>query len=311
MRILCQSLLLLLVSACGGGGAAATVAAPPAEVAADIAVTVENALDVTRAGVRGAFDLQRLVYLGVSLLRAEKPETPAGNAPGTVSSREHVGPAGGTATFAWDDVDGGGAYTSPDVFTIDFDGYVSGALTLDGVMVVRGAIQGSLPSAGAWIVDGVARMLGLDVAVGAQTVTFDTELPFHFENRIIVELFELELAEDFAFGDYVIQRGASFLRYATSDVIRFSNNGAVYSAPLDATVRFEMPEFITADYFSPDPFLGKWYVCGTGDSLVEVEPFCLIPLSSFCTTLDLRVDEDGDENFEATLSAGWSELLPQ
>ncbi|MFK7739123.1 MAG: hypothetical protein AB8H80_02280 [Planctomycetota bacterium] len=301
----------------GGGNAGDAGRTPSAVVEPDVAITLGNAFEATRAGVRGAFDLMRLVYIGASFMVKPQPEPPTdpgaggGGASPAVLSSEFVGPQGGAATFSWDDVDGGGAYTSSDVFTIRFDDYGDSDMMLNGIMEVVGDVQGLMPGTGAWIFEGSVRTLGLEVTLGAQEIPLEFELPFYFESRLIVQLFELELTEDFTFGEFEIQAGATYLRYATEDEVRYSSNGAVFSPVLDGIVRFSMPQFITGVSLFPNPFIGAFFIEGAGDSVIEAEPVCLIPLPIFCTSLDLRVDEDGDETIEGTVSATWAELLPQ
>ena len=254
----------------------------------------------------------RTVYIGASFLLKERPQPADPNNPGTaVLSREYEGPDGGVATLSWDDTDGGGIYTTGDRFTIAFDDYTEGTTMLDGVMTLDCDIQGQITSNGAWVVHGAVNMLGLDLTVGAQTTTLGQTFEFLLESRISVQLFELDLTEDVAIGEFVVQSGASYLRYSGGVQVRYALNGAVFSPALEGVVRFDMPEFVIGDPFSPNPYIGTWNVLGAEGSRIEVEPFCIIPLPFFCTQLDLRVDEDGDETFDAQLQTSWTELLPQ
>jgi hypothetical protein len=86
-------------------------------------------------------------------------------------------------------------------------------------------------------------------------------------------------------------------------------DGAVNSAELGGTVRFSTPTGLRGSPFSREPTEGTLLVSGANGSALEIEPVCLFP--GVCISLDLHLDEDGDEEFETTLTSSWQSLLPQ
>lgn len=322
MRLQLLTVSLLFVASCSNGSNEPAVVAPPAIVDADVVITVDNAMTAAQAGVRGSFDFLRLGYIGASFLQTNTPEPPAtGGEPGNggatgsavigaVLSTEVPGPDGGSAVFAWEDLDDSGSYSSGDIFTIDFEEYESDGLRLNGVMVIDDLrLQGILPGDNAFIVDATLNLIGLSVTLGAQESSLTLELPFRLENRLLVELFELQLFEPHYFGSFEVREGTRMIRHETDETVRYSVAGAVFSPELDGLVQFYTPKSLIGNPFTSDPTEGKLIIRGAGASMIEVEPSCLAP--GFCFSLDLRVDEDGDEEFEDTIVSSWGALLPQ
>lgn len=317
------TLSLLLVSCNSGGNTTATFT-PPALATADLAITADNAIDVAQAGVRGSLDLVRLSYIGAQFLQTTFPEPPGEPiAPvalgtvtlgtvtlGTVLSTEVFGPENGVATFTWDDVDEDETYSSGDVFTMNFDDYGDQGMTLNGTMTIDNiALQGLLPGDGTYIVDANLNLLGLTINIGTLEQTFDTTLPFHMENRIIVELFDLTLLEPQVLGQFEVREGTRLSRMTTDETLRYVLDGAVHSVALEGLVRFSTPLGLSGSPFLNDPIEGYLLIRGAAGSSLELEPFCAFP--GVCVSLDVRVDEDGDAEYENTQSTSWQALLPQ
>lgn len=326
MRTILITILILLATSCSGSGSSGSAAvAPPAFVSADVVITPDNALAAAQAGIRGCFDLIRLSYIGAHFLQTSIM-APAGSIPGEpveppiLGGRRSLnvdGPQGGSATFSWDDLDAEGTYTSGDLFTISFDNYGDEGMVLQGVMTIDNVdLQGLLPGDGTYLLDADLNFIGLIVRHGASEQVFTTTLPFHMENRLIVEIFDLFLFEAEVVDAHEVQANTRLIRYETDEKIRFQFEGAVHSIELEGTVRFATPTFMVGSTFQVDPSLltldpteGTLIVSGANRSSIEIEPTCLIP-GLFCS-LDIRVDEDGDEEYEQTLSSSWAGLLPQ
>ena len=314
MRTLLTSLLLLATAGCNSGTTPAPVA-PPALATSDIAINVDNALASAQAGVRGSFDLMRLSYIGAQFLQTPMPEPTAGEPTNpsvlaTLLSTEVNGPEGGVATFSWDDLDESGTYNSGDVFTTSFDNYGAKGMVLNGVMTIDNVqLQGLLPGDGTYILAADLNFVGLSVMLGARELTFSTTLPFRMENRIIVEIYELLLLKPEVVDSFEVQEGTSLVRYETSETVRFQFHGAVHSAELEGIVRFETPTYLVGSPFLSDPTAGTLIVNGANRSRIEIEPNCIVP--GVCFSLDVRVDADGDEEYEEMLSSSWTGLLPQ
>jgi len=309
--------LSLFLVGCNSGGNTTATFTPPALATADLAITADNAIDVAQAGVRGSLDLVRLSYIGAKFLQTTFPEPPGEPgepiAPvtlGTVLSTEVFGPENGVATFTWDDVNEDEVYSSGDVFTMNFDDYGDQGMTLNGIMTIDNiTLQGLLPGDGTYIVDANLNLLGLTITIGTLEHTFDTTLPFHLENRIVVELFDLILLEPQVIGQFEIREGTRLSRMTTDETLRYVLDGAVHSAALEGLVRFSTPLGLRGSPFLNDPIEGYMVIRGAGGSSLELEPFCLFP--GVCLSLDVRVDEDGDAEFENTQSTSWQALLPQ
>jgi len=317
MRTFLATASLLVLLGCNRGSNPTPPPAPPALATADLAITVDNAIDVARAGVRGCLDLLRISYIGARFLQTTFPEPTTGQGEptvptpqGPIRSIDVFGPDNGVATFTWNDVDGNDTYTSNDDFTVNFDAYGDQGMTFNGIMTIDNMVlQGILPGDGTYIVDADLNLLGLTVTIGAIDQTFDTTLPFHLENRIIVELFDLVLLEEETIGEFEVQRGSQLSRYTTDETLRYVATGGVHSASLEGIVLFSTPTGLRGSPFLTDPIEGTLVVHGAANSSLELEPFCLFP--GVCLSLDVRVDADGDAMFEDTQSTSWSALLPQ
>lgn len=300
--IVCIGAVLAACDSGGNGGSSTTV-----ELAATVKITVDNALDVAQAAVRAAFDIQRVAYVGAGFLLMpppEPPEPPTGNTQPATLTVPVNGPLGGTASFSWTDADGDEKYSTGDGFTITFDEYGDDGVILSGSIVLRDAmLDGLVPSEGTWIVLADLELLGLAVTVGAETWTLNTRLPIRLENRQIVQLFELTLPRDVEFGPYVLKGGNRMDRYESSETVTTIFDGAVFVEALDGLLRFETSNLLTGFPFFPDPTDGLLTVYGSEGSLLEIQPLFF--------QLEIRVDENGDEQFEATLTSSWQDLLPQ
>ena len=317
MRTLLTPFLLLAATACNSGTNPAPIA-PPALAQSDIAINVDNALASAQAGVRGSFDLTRLSYIGAQFLQTPMPEPTSGE-PGeptgpsvlaTLLSTDVDGPQGGVATFSWDDLDESGTYNTDDVFTILFANYGAEGMVLNGVMTIDNVqLQGLLPGDGTYILEADLNFLGLSVMLGARELRFTTTLPFRMENRIIVEIFDLLLLQPEVVDSFEVQEGTHLVRYETDEIVRFQFDGAVHSAELEGIVRFETPTYLIGSPFLSDPTAGTLIVNGANRSRIEIEPNCIVP--GVCFSLDVRVDADGDEEYEEMLSSSWTGLLPQ
>lgn len=317
MRTILIIIASLLATSCSGSNSSAAVT-PTVFISADVVITPDNALAAARAGVRGSFDLMRLSYIGAHFLQTSMPD-PAGSEPGdpalpsATAARRSTnvdGPQGGLATFSWDDLDAEGTYTSGDLFTISFDNYGDEGMLLNGVMTIDNVeLQGLLPGDGTYVLDADLNFIGLTVMVGATEQVFSTTLPFHVENRLIVEIFDLFLFNAELVDALEVQPNTRLIRYETDEFVRFQFEGAVHSIELEGTVRFATPTFLVGSPFLSDPTEGTLIVSGANGSRIEIEPNCIVP--GVCFSLDIRVDEDGDEEYEQMLSSSWTGLLPQ
>jgi hypothetical protein len=159
------------------------------------------------------------------------------------------------------------------------------------------------------VLDADLNFIGLTVIVGATEQVFSTTLPFHVENRLIVEIFDLFLFNAELVDALEVQPNTRLIRYETDEFVRFQFEGAVHSIELEGTVRFATPTFLVGSPFLSDPTEGTLIVSGANGSRLEIEPNCIVP--GVCFSLDIRVDEDGDEEYEQILSSSWTGLLPQ
>lgn len=303
------------LAACSSGSSGDDTPTPPAFVQSEVLLTSDNALVAAKAGVRSSFDIIRLTYIGADFLQTPIPEPEPEPEPqpvvlGSTLTQDIPGPEGGNAAFTWDDVDGSGTYTSGDEYTINFVSYGDEGMVLDGVMTITEVqLQGLLPGNGTFLLNANLNMLGLTVTNGATQQTFSQTFPFYVDNRILVEIFDLFLFEPVTIDAFEVQKNTRLIRYETSETIRYEFDGAVFSPELEGTVRFDTPTYMASSAFLSDPTDGTLRVRGAFRSSVEIEPNCLFP--GFCIGLDVRVDADGDEEFEETLSTSWAGLLPE
>ena len=307
----------LLLTSCNQGSGGSAPPAPPALAPANVAISTDNATQVAQAGVRGSLDIMRLSYIGARFLQTTFPE-PTGSGSGTgqsglassLLSTDVFGPQQGVATFSWDDVDDDGVSSSGEVFAMNFADYGDQGMVLNGTMTIDELLlQGLLPGDGTYLADATLNLLGLKVQIGVLEQTFNTEIPFLLDNRIIVEVFDVLLLNEQVIGQFEVQRGTRLQRYTTDETLRYSLEGAVHSAELEGLLRFSTPLGLRGSPFLNDPIEGFMQIRGSGGSTMEIEPFCLFP--GVCLSLDLRIDADGDEEFEESLSSSWQALLPQ
>ncbi|MCB9877881.1 MAG: hypothetical protein H6835_09795 [Planctomycetes bacterium] len=294
---------VLALAACNSGSSAPAPA--QLQLKPTVSLGSDNAIDASRACIRSAFDIERVTYVGVSMLNVPRPvDEPAGVGLGAaLISREIFDQFGASATLTWDDRDGNDKYTTGDVFTIDFNGYTDQGVLLDGTMQISGlTIAGPLPSLGVWVANGTLELLNVTLTIGSQQWPITSKIPFHYENRQVVELFEVELPEDVQLGPYTVQAGSSFARYERLDSVAHSYSGAVFAADLDGMLTYESESFLGGFPFFADPTTGKFFVYGTQRSRLELEPGFF--------TLDIRVDVDGDGAFEDEIPTSFFALVP-
>ncbi len=298
----------LTVFALACAGCSDSSDAPETEVflQPDIAITVDNANDVAAAAIRAALDLERVVAIGTNFLLTPPPEptvTPPVGAPAILSVTLN-GPEGGTAEFSWEDVLVDGIYSSTDVFTIVLDDYGAEGLVLNGAMVIDSTeVQGTIATGLAtWLARAELNLLGVRVGIGSQVWAINTTVPIRFERRQFVQLLDARTIEDVAYGPYEIKRNSTMSRFATEETLTYFHNGAVFSNDLDGLVRYDSPGPLGAFPFFPEPSSGILFVRGFRDSVIELE------FGFF--TLEVRVDEDGDGEFEQTTSTSLFAFLP-
>jgi len=308
------SLLVLLAAASCDSGSDNVVVAPPVTFQPDVPVVEENALDFAKVGMRSVFDLPTLAYIGAGFLRRPVPSDPNAPASPVTLSETVDGPDGGTATYSWEDVRVDGIYSTDDVITINFEDYADGDMTLNGIMIIDDLrTQGTLTTIGStWLADATLRLLNLELQLGAGTFIMNTELPFRLESRQVVEIFDLFLFEDLFVGEFEMKQGSRWLRYQSEDELSYEVDGFAYSPELDGIARFRTDSVVFVNTFSGNPTAGFVIVEGTPGTFVEVEStsICSLPIPLPCT-FDVRVEEDGEEGFEATLQISETELLPQ
>lgn len=316
--LLLPVLLVSFTAGCGGGGSSAAEA-PPIRYAPGVAASSANAVDFARVGMRSAFDLPCLAYIGASFLRRPVPEDPnatPSTAPLTLSA-EVQGPNGGAAVYSWDDENADGVFSTGDVITIDFDAYADGDLTLSGVMVIEdlrtaGAVtQGG----GTWIADATLRLLGVELQLGAGVFTMTADLPFRLENREVLEIFDLVVFEDLFVAGSEIKEGSSYRRYETDDDLSFQCFGYSYSPVLDAVVNWSTDSVVYLNTLTGYPVAGFVIVRGSEGTYVEVESQggigCTFPGFPLPCLFDVRGEYDGEEGVDETQQVGAGDFLPQ
>ena len=306
MRYAFLSLAAVFAAACNNGGSSASPTI--VRVEPTVQVTAMNAVDAAQACVRAALDIQRVGYVAAKFLRTPIPEPPmmAGlGADPAVITVTLDGPAGGTAEFSWSDHDGDLEYTSGDEYTITLDDYGDQGVTLRGAMLIRDTrFLGVVPSPGTWIATANIELLSLHVLVGTGDYTLNTTLPIRLENRQdFVELFDLVLPEDLVLGDNRVLQNNRMSRYENNEMVTLVFDGAVHSTVLDGVLTFATSTVFAGFPFFANPTDGLFTVHGTGGSSMEIQPMFF--------QLELRVDEDGDGEFEDTQSSSWMALLPQ
>jgi hypothetical protein len=82
----------------------------------------------------------------------------------------------------------------------------------------------------------------------------------------------------------------------------------VHSAELEGLLGFSTPLGLRGSPLLNGPTEALMQIRGSGGRTMEIEPFCRFP--GVCLSLDLRIDTDGDEDFEESLSSNWQALLP-
>jgi hypothetical protein len=214
------------------------------------------------------------------------------------------GPEGGEAVFSWEDRDLGGFYNTGDVVSISLDSYGADGLVLDGGMVIDNIVSfGELPNPiGTWIANADLYLLSLSVQIGAQTTVLNLTLPFRLERRVIVQLFDCVLPENVTMGPIELQQGNRMSRYDSDEEVSYIFDGEVFSETLDGVLHYETDGVLGGFPFFPDPILGVMRVDGAVPSVMEIEFGFFV--------LEIRVDEDGDEEFETTIMSNMAELLP-
>ena len=104
------------------------------------------------------------------------------------------------------------------------------------------------------------------------------------------------------------QRGTRLQRFTTDETLRYSPEGAVHSAELEGLLRFSTPLGLRGSPLLNGPTEALMQIRGSGGRTMTIEPSCLFP--GVCRSLDLRIDADGDEDFEESLSSNWQASLP-
>jgi hypothetical protein len=297
--------LVLLVCFAAGCDSSDSPPPPPAPLTPTVPIDAGNALDVAQAAVRAAFDIQRVAFIGATFLLTDPPEPPATPATSPLTLSTTIpGPEGGEAVFSWEDRDLGGFYNTGDVITLSLDAYGADGLVLDGGMVIDNIVSfGELPNPiGTWIANADLYLLSLSVQVGAATQVLNLTLPFRLERRVIVQLFDCVLPENITWGPIELQKGNRMSRYDSEEEVSYIFDGDVFSTPLDGVLHFETDGVLGGFPFFPDPILGVMRVDGLAPSVMEVEFGFFV--------LEIRVDEDGDDEFETSIMSSMMELLP-
>jgi hypothetical protein len=260
--------------------------------------STNNGEQFAAAGVRATFDLPELAHTCSQFLRM----------PASEQVTNVTGPDGGEATY----------FTTGDVVTIDFNGYVKGNITLDGVIFIDDiqALGTITQGGGTFIVDATLRMFDLEYGLGAGTFLLNTELAFRLENRELLEIFDLVLFEDIWIGAIQLKQGSRWLRYETDDELIMSVDTGVYSPEMNGVVHPVTDSFIYLNMLTGELQEGFITVRGAGDSFVEIEKETPTPSNFNCfffgigCGLEVRIEENGIEGFEATQTVLPSTLLP-
>ena len=263
--------------------------------------------------------LERIAFTGASFLQVPPPEVevPKGEEPEPLPETVTIslgGPQSGMALFSWQDVNPDDIYSSGDVFTISLDGYGSEDFIYDGTMQLDNVeIQGLLGTGGVSVATADLSLLSLRVQVGSDSFTLNTTLPVRLERRVVTQLFDLYLLEDLVLADQELKAGNRVSRYSGFDELNYIFEGAVFSPALDGLIRFATPSVLTTEVSSggglassTDPSEGMFEIFGADGSMIQTElgstvtiiPGNIPPVVTV-TTFTIRVDEDGDEEFEA------------
>jgi hypothetical protein len=219
------------------------------------------------------------------------------------------GPDGGEATY----------FITDGVLGIDFNEYVKGNFTLDGVVVIDDiqALGTITQGGGTFIVDATLRMHDLGYQLGAGTFSLNKEFPFRLENRELLEIFDLVLFEDVWIGAMHLKENSRWLRYETDDNLIMDVNAAVYSPEMNGLVGVETKSVIYLNTLTNALSEGFITVRGAGYTFMEIEKETPTPSNFNCfffgigCGLEVRIEENGMEGFEATQIVLPENLFPQ
>jgi len=289
----------ILLASCGGGKPSTEVVTPELFPRPTVWANTGNGEQFAAAGVRTVFDLPELVHTCSQFLRMPVPDEP-------ISVN---GPDGGEATY----------FITDGVLGIDFNEYVKGNFTLDGVVVIDDiqALGTITQGGGTFIVDATLRMYDLKYQLGAGTFSLNKEFPFRLENRELLEIFDLVLFEDIWIGAMQIKENSRWLRYETDDNLIMDVNAAVYSPEMNGAVEVETKSVIYLNTLTNDLSEGFITVRGAGDTFMEIEKETPTPSNFNCfffgigCGLEVRIEENGIEGFEATQIVLPENLFPQ
>ena len=114
-----------------------------------------------------------------------------------------------------------------------------------------------------------------------------------------------------------LKEGSRWLRYETDDNLIMDVNAAVYSPEMNGLVGVETKSVIYLNTLTNDLSEGFITVRGAGYTFMEIEKETPTPSNFNCfffgigCGLEVRIEENGIEGFEATQIVLPSNLLPQ
>ena len=318
IRNVCLCLSVVSVLGCSRGRVDPPVPTPVTP-SPTVPVRVEDAVEFGRVGVRGTFDVTEITHIGASFLRLPVPLNPDPSSnPGALSA-QISGPDGGVASYTWQDSQLDGRVSTGDVLTINYSGYIDDAFKLDGTMTIDSlSTLGVLTqSGGTWIADATLRAAGLQFELGSASYTIDADFGFRLESREQMEIFDVALFDDVYFGADELKSGCVWIRYESLDQISYNSAGHAYSPALDGVVAFQAVSLLFLKPFTSRPISGDVIIFGAGPCYVEVETQlpvnlgCTLPFPGLTCPVDLRVESDGVEGYEATTLMSFTDFMPQ
>lgn len=294
-----RSVLLasLLAAACSDTRRPATAPLQPS-----VRITPENATAVAASAYRTAFGPAHAARIVTSLL--ELPPAPQAAVAGGGRVSVFDGPQGGTATCTWFDRDGDEKYSDGDSLTVglaDFgrDGRVyTGWAFLDDLQV-----QGNPVTASTYVAATPLRFRNLRVALGGASDFVNGSFACTREKRQTVTIVAVDPVAETYVGAAKLRPGSSIGRndYLIDFSMGLFADGSFDDPVLGGTLTFRSEPPMTGFQFLPDPGTGEFTVAGSDGSNLLVTPIDYF-------NIEIRVDADGDGEFEATIATEWAAL---
>ncbi len=316
-----NSVLLLSIAvmcSCGGGGGGggggttptATIDAANAETVASVAISAAGGIvDVSESGtgvvfarVDGAGDAAG-IDLKAFFGRRIRGILGAAATRQVVTTEVEPGPNGGSVTTIWNDKAPEEVVSTGDTFRMSFANYSDTDITIDGELILdQMTVTGDPEFDETWVVGSRLSFRSLSVTEGSEQGILTGAMTGRAEQTVTDSILDLRVSATLTDGTSTIAAGTT-MRYAEDLFGDYTLNskGAVRDGRIAGLVSFETTTTFTGDSSSDFPSGGVLLIKGAARSTIQ-----LTALNS--TTVELKIDKDGDGTFETIKTVPWTSL---